>query len=393
MDNINKLKIDKFAQKTRAMDKRIAKLYENVVNLPVLPHSVPQVLFELGSASQTVHYAIEELYQQNEQLEKVQETLAAEFYRYEELFEEAPDGYCVTDAHGKIQLANRKFSRLLNIEKHYLVGKNLVNFVALEERKCFRNFLSQLSQPGRNQELVICLQRRSGEFFEVVFTVSASYDNQGKPQSLRWLLRAINERKSSQLTQIKKDCDFGDRPIYKYSKGETILLDQQTIWYVCQGVVKLTTLCESGEETLVGLADQGMIFGSYMTSLNNYQATAMFDVQLVSIYVSEITASPNLSYLLLPKFNQRLRQTEAFLAVSGFRRVQDRLYYLLRLLKQEIGEKIGNETRIPIRLTHEDFANACCTTRVTITRLMCKLKYQGKITFDNKRHIIVKNLD
>ncbi len=375
------------------MDKRISKLYENFVNVPVFPHSVPQMLFELGSASQSVHYAIEELYQQNEELEKVQESLAAELYFYRELFESAPDAYCVTDPHSKIQLVNRKFARLLNLEKHYLTGKALSNFVALEERKCFRNFLNQLSQPGRSQELVICLQRRSGEFFEAAFTVSASYDHQGKPLSLRWLLRTITESKRLELTQIKKDSDLGDRPIHKYSKGETILLDPQTIWYVCQGVVKLTTVCESNQETLIGLADKGMIFGSYMTSLNTYQATAMSEVQLVSIYVSEITASPNLSHFLLPKLNQRLRQTEAFLAVSGFRRVQDRLYYLLRLLKQEIGEKIGDNTRILIRLTHEDFASACCTTRVTITRLLCNLKHQGKITFDKKRHIIVINID
>ncbi|KOP27399.1 transcriptional regulator [Hapalosiphon sp. MRB220] len=394
VDIINKSKIDKFAQKTRAMDKRITKLYENfVINLPVLPHSVPQVLFELGSASQTLHYAVEELYQQNEQLEKVQEILAAELYRYQELFEEAPDGYCITDVHGKIQLANRKFARLLNIEQHYLIGKIIINFVALEERKCFRNFLSQLIESGRSQKLVTCLQQRSGGLFEVAFTVSVSYDNQGKPQNLRWLLRPNTERRSSELTQIKKGFDFSDRPIHKCSKGETILLDQQTIWYVYQGVVKLTTLCESNEETLVGLADQGMIFGSYMTSLNIYQATAMSEVKLVAIKVSEITACPNLSYFLLPKFNQRLRQTEAFLAVSGFRRVEDRLYYLLRLLKQEIGENLGNDTRIPIRFIHEDFASACCTTRVTITRLLCKLKHQGKITFDAKRHIIVKNIE
>nr|WP_258003956.1 helix-turn-helix domain-containing protein [Fischerella thermalis] len=65
----------------------------------------------------------------------------------------------------------------------------------------------------------------------------------------------------------------------------------------------------------------------------------------------------------------------------------------MQLLKHEFGEKIGNETRLSVRLTHEDFANDCCTTRVTITRLLCKLKHQGKISFDNKRHIIVKDID
>ena len=393
MDIINKSKIDKFAQKTRAMDKRIANLYEHVIATPVMPNSVPQVLLELGSASQTVHYAIEELYQQNEQLEEVQEVLAAEYQRYEELFEEAPDGYLVTDAHGKIQLANRKAARLLNIDKNYLVGKAMVNFIALEERQCFRNFLSQLSQPGKNQELVIRLQRRSGELFNAALTVAASYDNQGKIQNLRWLVRGITDSRRAELVDIKRECDFSDRRIHNYSKGETIPLNPETIWYVCQGLVKLTTLCESSEEVLVGLADQGMVFGSYMTSLNTYQATAMCDVKLVSIYVLEMIDSPIFCHTLLPKLNQRLRQTESFLVVSGFRRVQHRLYYLLRLLKQEFGEKVGNETRLSVRLTHEDFANACCTTRVTITRLLCKLKHQGKISFDSKRHIIVKDID
>ncbi|WP_315787793.1 PAS domain-containing protein [Fischerella sp. JS2] len=393
VDIIDKSTIDQFAKKTQVMDQRIAKLYEKVMVMPVPPNSVPQALFELGNASQTIHHAVEELYQQNEQLEQVQEVLGAEYLRYEELFEEAPDGYLVTDAHSKIRLANHKAVRLLNIDKNYLVGKAIVNFIHLEERQYFRNFLSQLSQAGRNQELLIRLQRRNGELFNAALTVAASYDNQGKIKELRWLIRGITESRRVELVHLKKECDFSDRPIHSYPKGEIIPLNPQRIWYISQGLVKLTTLSESGEEVLVGLADQGMVFGSYMTSLNTYQATAMSDTKLISIYVSEIIDSPNLSHILLPKLNQRLRQTESFLAVSGLRRVQDRIYYLLRILKQEFGEKVGNETRLCVRLTHEDLANACCTTRVTITRLLCKLKHQGKISFDSKRHIIIKDID
>ncbi|WP_082209834.1 PAS domain S-box protein [Fischerella sp. PCC 9605] len=376
------------------MDKRIANLYENAIAMPVKSNAVPQFLMELGHASQTVHHAIEELYQQNEQLEQTQEILEAEYQRYEELFEEAPDAYLVTDAQGKIQLANRKAAKLLNIEKHFLLGKPIINFIALEERQCFRNFLSQLSQHGRSQELAIGLQRRGGEFFDAALTVAVTYDNQGKPQSLRWLLRGITESRRAELVQIQKDSYFGDsRQVHKYSKGEIIPLNPQTIWYVRQGLVKLSTLCETSEEVLVGLAAQGMVFGSYMTSLHAYQATALSEVELVSIHLSEITTSPLLSHALLPKINQRLRQTESFLAITGFRRVQDRLYYFLRLLKQEIGETVAQGTRLSIRLTHEDFASACCTTRVTITRLLCKLKQQGKICLDAKKHIILREID
>ncbi|MBD0311176.1 MAG: helix-turn-helix domain-containing protein [Microcoleus sp. T1-bin1] len=38
-----------------------------------------------------------------------------------------------------------------------------------------------------------------------------------------------------------------------------------------------------------------------------------------------------------------------------------------------------------IRLTHQDIANAICTTRVTVTRMLGKLQRQGLINRD--RHL------
>lgn len=391
--DIDKSKIDRFAQMAQAMDKRIANLYQNVSTTPIIPNALPQALMELGSASQKINHALEELYQQNEQLAQTRDTLEQERLHYQELFEEAPDGYLITDAEGKILQINRTAARLLNNEKQFLVGKLMINLVLLEERQCFRNFLSQLKQYNRNQELVIRLQQRSGEFFDAALTVAVSRNNQGEPQSLRWQVRDITERKRAEFSFVNKDCCLEcDRPAYKYSKEEIIPLNPLSIWYVRQGLVKLTTFCENSEEVLVGLAVPGMIFGSNMTSLHTYQATALSNVELVSIHLSELTASPILSNALLPKINQRLQQTESFLVIFGFRRVQERLYHLLQLLKQEIGEPVPEGTRLSARLTHEDFAKACCTTRVTITRLMCKLKKQGKICLDAKNHIIIKNI-
>ncbi len=390
---MDKTKIDKFAQSTQEMDRRIARLYENVVNMPVVSHEMPEALSELSWASQSVHFAIEELYQQHEQLEETKKTLQAECQHYQELFEEAPDGYLVTDVQGKIQLANHKATKLLNLKKEFLVGKPIINFVSLKQKHDFRNFLAQLTQNGRSQELVVALQHHGNELFNAALTVAISYNNQGKAQSLRWLLRSINETKRAELVQITKDRDLdGDRPIHKYSKGDTIPLNTQVIWYVRHGLVKLTTLGDTSEEVLVGLAVPEMVFGSYLTSLNTYQATAISDVKLVAIELSEILASPIFSHTLLPKINQRLRQTESFLVTAGLRRVQDRLYGLLQLLKREIGEKVAQGTRLSVRLTHEDLANACCTTRVTVTRLLSLLRKEGKICFDHKKHIIVKDL-
>ncbi len=56
------------------------------------------------------------------------------------------------------------------------------------------------------------------------------------------------------------------------------------IYYVVQGVLKLSTFYDIGEEVLTGLVTSGMLFSSSMTSLPIDQGTAITNVGLVSIY-------------------------------------------------------------------------------------------------------------
>ncbi|MBE9200671.1 MULTISPECIES: PAS domain-containing protein [unclassified Nodularia (in: cyanobacteria)] len=387
------MNIEHFIQSAEALHSRLADLYQTASVLPwIPPELLPQAFKELYSTSKMVQLAAEELYQQNEELIQTRNWLEAERQRYQDLFELAPDGYLVTNGEGIIQEANLAAAQLLNVSRQLLVGKPIVNFVRLEERQPFRSQLSQLCQSDNVRELVVRLQQNHGEYFDAAFTVAVVRNEQGKVNSLRWLLRNISERQKKKTELIDNDSDLiQDRPIYKHPKGETILLNPLVVWYVRQGLVKLNTFCETGEEILIGLATQDMVFGSNMTSLPIYQATALSDVELVSIYVAEIAVNPMLSHILLPKINQRLQQTESFLVIAGKRRVEERLYHLLQLLKQQIGEPVAEGTRLSVRLTHEDIASACCTTRVTITRLMGKLQQQGLISFDSKKYIILKD--
>jgi len=63
------------------------------------------------------------LSQQNQELEITQRALEVERQRYQELFEEAPDGYLVTDPQGTIQSANCAAATLLNVSQKFLVGQ------------------------------------------------------------------------------------------------------------------------------------------------------------------------------------------------------------------------------------------------------------------------------
>ncbi|MEA5601741.1 PAS domain S-box protein [Nostoc sp. UHCC 0252] len=389
------MNIEKFIQRTETLHKRLTDLYETASVLPwISPDLLPQAFKELYNTSKVVQLAAEELHQQNEELIQTRNWLETERQYYQELFEFAPDAYLVTNTEGIIQEANFTAAKLLNVSKQFLVGKPMTNFVPLEERQHLRSELIQLSQSDRVKELLIGLQQRHGDLFDAALTVAVARNSQGKATSLRWIVRNISERKQRGLAVVKNDSDFfHDRPVHKYSKGETISLNPLVIFYVSQGLVKLNTYCETGEEVLIGLARAGMVFGSSLTSLSIYQATALSDVDLVSIYSAEIETSPTMSHILLPKINQRLQQTESFLAISGRRRVQERLQHLLQLLKQEVGETVPEGTRLSVRFTHEDFASACCTTRVTITRLIGKLQEEGIISFDLKKHMILKDFD
>ncbi|MCV3215195.1 helix-turn-helix domain-containing protein [Plectonema radiosum NIES-515] len=386
------MNIEKFIQRTEAFHRRLADLNQTANALPwITSDMLPQAFKELGSNSRMLQLAAEELYLQNEELIRTRGLLEAECQRYQNLFEFAPNAYLLTNIEGIIQEANGLATRLLNVPKHYLIGKPLINFVPLEERRRFRNELSEVFRSDSSRELLVRLQQRDGKSFHSALTIAAVRNEYGKPINLLWVLREIPESEQPQLPN--NEFNFSkNRSRYEHCKGETISLNPSQIFYVCQGLVKLSTFCETGEEVLTGLASEKMVFGSSLTSLQTYEATALTEVELVSIDVAEIAQSPALSHALLPKFNQRLRQTESFLAISGRQRVQDRLHYLFRLLKQEIGQSIPEGYRLNVRLTHEELASACCTTRVTITRLMGKLQQEGVISFDSKKHIILQNL-
>ncbi|MBU7582701.1 MAG: PAS domain S-box protein [Nostoc sp. TH1S01] len=387
------MNVQLFIKRLEALHKPLADLYQTASILPWIPADMlPQAYQELYSNSRMVQLAAEELYQQNEALKETQNLLETERQHYQDLFEYAPDGYLVTDTEGIIQNANITAAKLLNIAKQFLIGKAMINFVCLEERQHFRRELNQLHHTDRSKELVIRLQQRHGEYFDAALTVTVIRNQEGHAIHLLWLLRNICDRQQTELQSAESYNEFiQNRPRYKHPKGETIPLNGSVVWYICRGLVKLSTFCETGEEVLLGLAKKQMVFGSGMTSLSVYQATALSDVELVPIYASEILVTPTLSHTLLPKINQRLQQTESFLVISKKQLVEDRLQHLLELLKQEVGEPAETGTRLSVRFTHEDIASACGTTRVTITRLLGKLQQQGLITFDAKKHIILKN--
>jgi CRP-like cAMP-binding protein len=191
-----------------------------------------------------------------------------------------------------------------------------------------------------------------------------------------------------ELRQLLEELYRG-RNLQPYKSGQTIRMLPDEIWVVCRGVVQLGTLYDSGDEAMLGLACPSMPFGLPLSFIRPYQASALTDVDLMRLTLTEVEQSPMLAQGIFRHLTRRLQQTEAVLAMVGYRRVEDRLRHFLLLLKQEIGQPNGGGTRLSIRLTHQQLANAIGTTRVTVTRLLSQLQEEGWLVVDNTRHIVI----
>jgi PAS domain S-box-containing protein len=374
------------SQQIQTMNVRILDLYKNA-QANSKPDFVPIALKELGLASEELEVAIEEINRQNEALARAHQDIQAERLRYQNLFEFAPDSYLITDIKGTIQEVNLAAAALLNRRSQHLIGKPFAILVALEDRHLLRNALTDVLETNRVQ-VAVKLQYNANQQFDAVIAIDA-IRAQGKLFALRWMIQDQRNRQQEAVLTDLNPIEFEKRSLIQYNRGEVIPLASHSIWLVTRGVVKLCSFTETGEEVLVGLAAEGMVFGTSLTSLPTYQAIAVSDSQVVAISLLELGQSPTLAHALVPLITQRLQQTERFLTIHGQIRVNDRLAGLLSLLAQEIGEPTAQGIRLKARLTHQDLANACSTTRVTITRLLNKFQEDGKIQFDSRSHLII----
>jgi CRP-like cAMP-binding protein len=383
-----------FTQQIEAMSNRLTNLYQGINTSSSLSLTLlPSALKELGIASERLEVAAQMLRQQNRKLSLADQTVEGERQRYQALLEFIPDACLLTDAAGMIQEANSAAAKLLNRQQGLLIGRSLTAFVTHEAQQQFETQLQWLQQRPWKQKWQVRLQPYERAAFNVSAMVEVNRQEADQPLTLRWLLRhSIDSNEVEAQEQPDSNADLG-YPLQVYHKGETIPLNPEAIWQVRSGLVKLTTFSDSGQEVLIGLAGAKAPFGSSLTALPLYEATALADTHLWCIPLTEFATSAQLKQRLLPQISQRLKEAELLLAVYGQPRVADRLESLLRLLKQEIGQPVADGTRLSVRLTHEDLATACCTTRVTITRLLCKLQQQKKLSVDSQHHLILKGWD
>ncbi len=182
---------------------------------------------------------------------------------------------------------------------------------------------------------------------------------------------------------------YRERALVPYGAGRPIPLRREEVLVVCRGIVQLFTIQQDGSETLLGLAGPSMPLGLPLTTVDPYWATALTDVDMLTLPMAEIEGSSVLMAGMFRNVTLRMQQAEAWLALSGKRLVADRLKQFLLMLAKDFGHVEPSGIRIPMRMTHHQLATAIGTTRVTVTRLLKDFKAEGWLTID-QRHVVLQ---
>lgn len=177
-----------------------------------------------------------------------------------------------------------------------------------------------------------------------------------------------------------------------FNKDEKIPARPGLLYLVQRGSVRLVGTAQvnanSGsrvariapEEAFLGFVGAGQPFEIVAQSPFTLQSYAHVDqTSVVWMYWHDLDNWPHFRREVLDAFRYQHQRKLLWLSTLGQRRTIDRLLGFLTLLIEEYGEPTEAGYCLPFPLTHAQIGSAIGSTRVTVTRLMGKLRQKGLI--------------
>ncbi|MGF1515186.1 MAG: Crp/Fnr family transcriptional regulator [Elainellaceae cyanobacterium] len=137
----------------------------------------------------------------------------------------------------------------------------------------------------------------------------------------------------------------------------------------------------NAEEAFLGFVGAGQPFEIVAQSPFTLQSFAHVDqTSVIWMYWHDLDNWPHFRREVLDAFRYQHQRKLLWLSTLGQRRTIDRLLGFLTLLIEEFGEPCEVGYCLPWTLTHAQIGSAIGSTRVTVTRLMGKLRQRGLIS-------------
>ena len=169
--------------------------------------------------------------------------------------------------------------------------------------------------------------------------------------------------------------------VHSFKRRESIPLQQNILWQIRVGAVRLFTIAEDGALVTLGFWGVGDVIGQPLTCIQPCQIECLTNVDAVILAKSRCW---NLNQVMLT----HICQMQELIRIRHGHILQ-RLLLLLNWLASKFGSPIEEGYLIHLRLTHQEMAEAIGSTRVTVTRLIRELERDDAIRYSEQQCIIL----
>ena len=178
--------------------------------------------------------------------------------------------------------------------------------------------------------------------------------------------------------------------IYLVNQGAVRLVSQSQERAESTAVIEPNSEEEQLEESFLGFIGAEKPFEIVAQSSFSINAYAHVDRTHVAwLYWQDLDNWPNFRQQLYEDFRYQHQRKLLWLGALGQRKTIDRLTSFLTLLVEEYGIEREEKCCLPYSLTHAQIGSAIGSTRVTVTRLMGKLRRQGIIHVQSDNSICI----
>lgn len=178
-------KLKDYAARLEGKNKELMEALDNF-------HGAEEELRQKNRRLKLIH---DQLRYQNDELTAAHEAVKVERLRYMDLFDNAPDGYILTNEHGIIRAINHQAESLLGIGRDQAVGLSIAGFVAGEDRRPFFDQMERLKLMRGLRGWQVRLLPKQGERFHAEISATSVLPSADEGLAIRWSIRDISKRK------------------------------------------------------------------------------------------------------------------------------------------------------------------------------------------------------
>lgn len=167
------------------------------------------------------------------------------------------------------------------------------------------------------------------------------------------------------------------------------------IYFLKEGLIKLSFVTEDGKTATVALMKPGEIFGELDLADRaeaQTQAVAIEDSYLCRMpresFADMVRSRQDMMFSVYKLLGLRMRRVEAAIRDLLFLDVPARIAKLLYRLSESDGQQVPNGTRIGIRLTHQEIGHLVGATREMVTTVLGRFEHDGLLIQDHRRLVL-----